>query len=474
MVDLNNGVAIDGNDAANRPFLEKLQANILRGHGRNNALYIFGRFLAADHAANRAALRLLAPRVTSAWKQLLEERDYAAHHTPGDTVCNLLLSANGYRRLGFTDAEIRLIAPETPNARWAKSNFLEGMEAHGDELRDPAKADWEGEYKGRVDFLLLLADDDTVRLGNGAAAAKLALSPVATLWEEPGRALRTGTEDGYEHFGYLDGRSQPVFLQEHLRDEPAIARWNPVDPLNLVLVNDGGMPGDLDACGSFFVFRKLEQDVRGFVEDEEKLAAALDVPRELAGAYIIGRFRDGTPVLIDGQSGAKPGFNDFAFDNAGQSRCPFHAHIRKANPRGDLEARAGSRDRSHERINRIVRRAIPYGGADGDPRVTATSDPATLPRGGVGLLFGCFQARIAMQFAQIQAMWISTPSHPQGGAGVDPLLAADPPNATQTSFAWPKAYRDPNVTAASLQRHVKMLGGEFFFAPSVPFLRAVL
>jgi Dyp-type peroxidase family len=473
MVDLNNNFAIDANDPAHRPFLERLQANILRGHGRNHARYVFGRFTTPGLPANRAALRSQVASVTSAWRQLEEERRYTADRTPGNTVCNLFLSADGYRQLGFQDSDIRQFAPEGPS-RWAQSNFFEGMKQGAADLHDPSSADWQPEFQGRTDFLLLFADDDTARLDSALNAATAQLAGVASHWVEAGAALRTATEDGYEHFGYLDGRSQPVFLQEHMRDEPAISRWNPVEPLNLVLVRDGGVPGDADACGSFFVFRKLEQNVQGFVRDEQALAQALNMSPDLAGALMIGRFRDGTPVVLHDQPGAAPGFNDFAFDNSGTSRCPFHAHIRKSNPRGDQEVRAQNRDRGHERVNRIARRAIPYGASN--VRVTADSDPRQLPDQGVGLLFGCFQAHIARQFAHIQKVWAFDEAHPEANAGKDPLLAAvDPstPGQPPATFSWPSAYRSPNTIRASVRQHVKLMGGEYFFAPSLPFLRSL-
>lgn len=59
---------------------------------------------------------------------------------------------------------------------------------------------------------------------------------------------------------------------------------------------------------------------------------------ELAGALLVGRFEDGTPVTFQGADGLDdpvPNNFDYRGDMAG-ARCPFFAHIRKTNPRGDI------------------------------------------------------------------------------------------------------------------------------------------
>ncbi|HMB05971.1 MAG TPA: hypothetical protein VKP69_19835, partial [Isosphaeraceae bacterium] len=50
---------------------------------------------------------------------------------------------------------------------------------------------------------------------------------------------------------------------------------------------------------------------------------------------------------------------NYADDMAG-SRCPFQAHIRKVNPRGDT-VRFFEGDSEFERNHRIVRRGVPFG-----------------------------------------------------------------------------------------------------------------
>src|SRR5205085_9834697 len=116
-----------------------------------------------------------------------------------------------------------------------------------------------------------------------------------------GCALKNARGDGIENFGYVDGRSQPLMLEEDIDDEIAktgSAQWNPAFPLSLALVQDPGTT-EPTAFGSYFVFRKLEQNVQEFKSREQQVADALGLTgedRELAGAMIVGRFEDGTPV----------------------------------------------------------------------------------------------------------------------------------------------------------------------------------
>ena len=69
----------------------------------------------------------------------------------------------------------------------------------------------------------------------------------------------------------------------------------------------------------------------------------------------MGRFKDGTPLVkSDVPLGEFPAFNDFKYEDTDRPahKCPFHAHIRKVNPRGQ-GILVGKRF--------ITRRGIPYG-----------------------------------------------------------------------------------------------------------------
>ena len=183
----------------------------------------------------------------------------------------------------------------------------------------------------------------------------------AILHVQHGKALRNSAQEGMENFGYIDGRSQPLMLQEDIDAETSSAgtsRWDPTFPLNTVLLKDPGTT-DTTSFGSLFVFRKLEQAVKNFKTREQQVADILGLTgddRELAGAMIVGRFEDGTPVALSKAArGGKPP-NNFNYSGDAGIRCPFHGHVRKTNPRGT----GGAEPEALERKHIMARRGIPF------------------------------------------------------------------------------------------------------------------
>src|SRR5207245_2469018 len=78
-----------------------------------------------------------------------------------------------------------------------------------------------------------------------------------------------------------------------------------------------------------------KQDVANFNAGVKELATRLAADEALTGALVVGRFKDGSPVTLRPWDGLGPvnNFEYLAHDRVG-NRCPFHAHIRKANQRG--------------------------------------------------------------------------------------------------------------------------------------------
>jgi Dyp-type peroxidase family len=541
MIDLEAAGPFDTADPRHEPFLRKLQGNILKGHGRDYTVNLFLRFRVDGERLRRFLADLSGEYVTSAWDQLRESVDYRRYGLPGALFGNLFLTRHAYERLHLADQAAAWFAdpprdadPDVPQ----RATFLEGMRAAADDLGDavPAGATepLERAYLEKaIDALLLLADDSEEHVTREARRAmawfeRLDLADVVAV--EIGRALRNAQGQGIEHFGYVDGRSQPLFLDidfappaggapfgpgwRERTDDTRISRetgafdvWSPLAPLSLVLVEDRGA-GEADAYGSFYVFRKLEQDVMRFCMAEQQLADALGLQgraRARAGAMVVGRFRDGTPLALSETDGFSPAqANNFRYDELDAAlgsrpegatdpwglKCPFHAHIRKVNPRqsrhaaGESAQQIAERDR-RERGRRIVRRGITYGQRTMTNGLAAISD---LPSGGVGLLFACFQASIRNQFAFVQRNWVDRVTFPIAGSafsGQDPLLG----RATDSVFAqrWRREYGGRLATAPAelggvdlrtshdrpflFSDFVTFRGGEFFFAPSLPFLR---
>lgn len=502
---LDNPHPIDPAAPEHTSFFKNLQGNILSGHGRDHTVHLFLRLPGAAVADARAVIRQLAAHVTSAHKQETERRQFREHGIPGALFGTLLISANGYRKLGFSEAQLQAAFTEAGGQpRPTRSNFLDGMARHAQsDLGDPPPERWEAGFDtGDIDAMLLLADDDVDHLLRESRRVMDALDGLCEVVNVArGTALRNDDGEGIEHFGYVDGRSQPLFLSTDFADLQAdgaigpdtreshggrIDVWNPREPLKLALLADPLSPG-ADRFGSYFVFRKLEQDVRSFTVAEHVLADALglkDADRERAGAMAVGRFRDGTSLVLSQTDGHLPvQDNNFRYDERGGPgdkdalKCPFHSHIRKTNPRGDIRETFGL-DEDAERTHRIVRRGIPYGTRTRHPNAFQALDD--LPSKDVGLLFMCYQSSIRNQFAFMQRGWANNQDFIKQAAGLDPIIgqldsdaAGDPP-ADRIKPKWKAAYGQaaPEVQAG-FDGFVTMRGGEFFFAPSIPFLRSL-
>lgn len=113
---------------------------------------------------------------------------------------------------------------------------------------------------------------------------------------------------------------------------------------------------------------------------------------------LIGAPTDVTPTVDDPVLGADATrSNDFSFngvfpnDQQTQDRCPFAAHVRKTNPRGDLATFGGTE------LRRIIRSGIAFG-----PEVSAAEAASKKTSQARGLLFVSYQSNIGNGFQFIQ------------------------------------------------------------------------
>lgn len=159
-VQLNNQDPIDEKDPAVRVWLNKLQGNILRGHGRDNGVYILFS-LSENVALARKIVKELATRyVRSALAQYQDTVAYRLTRQDGPVFANLLLTANGYRRLGLDpDGQFLEPAEAAPHGHDPVSTFVSGMQAAEDDLGDPPIGRWDAGYQQQIDGILLLAAD---------------------------------------------------------------------------------------------------------------------------------------------------------------------------------------------------------------------------------------------------------------------------------------------------------------------------
>lgn len=457
--------------AAELAMLNDLQGNILKGHGRRFTSNLFLAFEKSKQDAAKAFVASLAADVTTALDQLTKTQVFKASGVSGGTFIATMLSSTGYDALGQTAAKPEGIA------------FRAGMKAR--DLKDPASSEWDECFAQTVDAIVLIAADSAAMRDQerNAIVARITASQGAVRllnpqFKEDGNALFNADKNGIEHFGYVDGRSQPLPLMEDVDEEKdnrgGISAWDPSIPLSQLLVKCPG--GNLAVShGSFFVFRKLEQNVRAFKEREKALGQDLVKRHDKQpdsidiGANVVGRFENGTPVV--GQPGTSasskpvpptgvPNNFNYAGDPNGL-QCPFAGHVRKANPRTDT---------NDSKAHLMARRGIPYGLRTDDPNGEGADGK---PTGNVGLLFMAYQSNIENQFEFTQQKWVNNAGFRHPESGIDPLIGQlKGPSKQKWMVEYGKSLSDGRPED-DFSGFVTMRGGEYFFAPSISFLKSL-
>jgi Dyp-type peroxidase family len=390
-------------------FLLNLQGNILQGNGRQYSVLLFFRLDPEFPNSARSWLRYFATqKVTSALEQ------YQASRRKQETgkeelFAAVLLSAAGYRALGYSEDELPTDGSDS---------FKNGMASRP--LNDPPKDKWEPPYDGEIHAMILLAHEDYGQLKREVQAVEKQLERFCEMIhrEEGRKQIReiNGKKRVVEHFGYADGISQPIFIRP-LNPETASASnfWNPEASLDMVLVKE---PQSSQTYGSFMVFRKLEQHVSRFAKLVQEMAPHSKISEEQTGARLIGRDKAGKPLRPNW--GEEDPLNDFDFSNDEEGIvCPLNSHIRRMNPR--------DKDKP---VIQIARRGITYGDQRND---WDEPDISKLPDANAGLLFMSFQSKLE-NFEVLHG------------------------RVQDTIFT-----QENNL--------VTFKGGEYFFAPSLPFLR---
>ena len=453
--------------------LQDLPGNILTAHAREFVALATFRF-AADPRAARTLARRLGCLVTSAHEQRRTYLHWKKTRTPEPAFHGFALTRSGYAALGINtlDAGLPTEAPADP--------FTVGMRAREPNLSPPTgDRTWESEYRDQtIDGVVLVADWSEAGCARALAALlKLPEWTAAITWThtEQGRSYRNEAGQRVEHFGYADGLSQPLFLTDEIAEAasqaPAGQPWNPAMPAAAMVVAPVRYPANPSAgaalrsgFGSYLVFRKLEQDVAGFAASCGQLAATLDPAKpdpDFAGACLLGRFPDGTPLTLSARAQPQtPPRNDFDYrGDFPPTRCPMHAHVRKAN--GRTEATNGSQ---------IVRRGITYG-----KRAVLASgalDPSQQPRSGVGLLFMAHMRHLD-QFEEMQGRWLNTDFPSNRAGATDPIAGhASPPATLQVPVQWGQPTVEP-AHKLTLAHFVTPRGGAYFFAPPLGFLQSL-
>ena len=347
-------------------------------------------FTFGQQANARGFIACLLPRVAHA------AMDMAA---APDAVANISLSWSGLGALGVLEPGADAAFP---------SDFREGPEAAitGDSGSSAPDQWWEGQFRSEQVHLVLhlygrtgAAADAAVQEVRATAAASGSVELIPTRGNTPLAGTSLAPDPRELHFGYLDGFSQPDVDWDDRRD-----RLGQLDLRNFLLgyaTNDAPsrphqLPWDEFARdGSYLVLRWLYQDVAAFeryLTDNAGMVAHLSPadPRELLAAKMMGRWRDGTPMVLSPDA-SSPTLAGEAFDYSSDRdglRCPFAAHIRIANHRDDPLSHANEVMFGSWKP-RVLRRGMSYG-----PRLQGTDDDG-IDRGIIGLFF-C--ADINLQF----------------------------------------------------------------------------
>ncbi|MET0209555.1 MAG: hypothetical protein ABW220_10970, partial [Burkholderiaceae bacterium] len=257
------------------------------------------------------------------------------------------------------------------------------------------------------------------------------------------------------HFKLVDGISQPqVSRSRPLTKETVYNNHVSAGELFLGRRNDrgdakNGQIEELLCDGSYLVVRRMRQRV-------DHLASALEQVKDRAHddvlAHMLGREPDGTP-LVTPIPDATDRKNDFNYEKkpsaaANAEACPFHAHIRRANPRDP--------DRY---TPRILRRGMSYG-----PKSTEDLDS---PR---GVFFMAYCASISEQFETIQRWIAGGNSTGVSSAQGDPFLRV-PVSGEKYTFRYvDRSGKVVRVVFDDDKPLVQLEWGLYLFAPSVSAL----
>jgi deferrochelatase/peroxidase EfeB len=320
-------------------------------------------------------------------------------------------------------------------------------------------------YADTPDRLVQLVKDCKDELNGIKIAYELPLSEIPAGSRDPYRQ-EPRESNVVEHFGFVDGVSQPIIrgTTQAQRTKESIHLVSPGEfivgyPDNLgylpptASVAAGSDPQDLlpsvgfdpfrqrpdfsgpqtsdrrdlGRNGTFLVVRQLEQDVKRFNQFVATAAKALNGnPRlppnlqapldEWIAAKMVGRWKDGTSLVrypfapgTDARASARPD-NEFLFgkEDPRGLRCPFGAHIRRANPRESFDP-GSPVQLSISNKHRIYRVGRPY-----PPQITES--------GKAGLMFMCLNVDIERQFEFVQQVWARAPSFHGLENEPDPIL----------------------------------------------------
>jgi Dyp-type peroxidase family len=472
--------------------MESIQSDLLLGHSKEAEAHIF--FKITDKAQFAAFVSSLP--ITSA----------AAVYRPSSAKVALLtgsLPPNPRFAIGFTMEGLVALGRD-PGDIPELAAFKQNM--HGRavaELHDPDPNTWViGKPGDLIDGVFVITgatQADVTDALAGPFARPQGFQPVG---QQAGK-VRPGNAKGHEHFGFLDGVSQPGLrgCVDPQQKVPLTLNANMNEP-------DQGLPGqdllwpgefilgyhaqkanaakfqekgDVSALpvswmkdGAFMVIRRLTQ----LVPEMHKGIASATPPGqrpEQLEAQLVGRWPNGTPVIThpdhddDALGPDESKNNDFEFGNDRLGlTCPWGAHIRKTYPRNDVRTKVNPTEpeidaaEADTHRHRLLRRGIQFGD---ELSAQETQDGKTTAER--GLLFRCYVTDLARQFEFVQKQWANNANFVQSNAGHDVIIGQMAGGADRTFVGVGYVGLKPSF---SFKPWVNMTGGAYFFAPSMDFL----
>ncbi len=452
-----------------RLFLKDIQGGILAAAGRGEfGALLFFSFKDPDaHSKNAATVRKAADIVTTAWQQYqvaqARQRARAAQaaaavgESEGQNYVHrpfrsLALTGPGLEACGIRQRERGRDPGDGRFPSDMNSHLLNGMyrtlvdaEKAAAKLAEtsaipqppPETPDWTSPYKENTfSGIWVLAHRSPTAVKRLVTAMKgwCERNGCSPQHVELGLTWRPFADKvAREPFGFADGISMPTFF-DYERRQLADGSETPDKGAADMTLDELFLPPERHFGGSLLVFKKLEQNVAAFKRGATETEMVQRIGRDRSGVPLIA-----DPVRSDILAGTRFN-NDFSFatDRNIPPVCPFHAHIRRANPRGYQTAGGGRA--------LIARRSWVFGSEE----ELAKPDGAS---GNVGLLFLAYMQDFN-RFLTITRSWMWEPDFPVNAPGAQP--------------------GDPLLFGKnSADRFVVPKGGEWAYVPSMTWLRTV-
>jgi deferrochelatase/peroxidase EfeB len=459
--------------------LDDIQGIILRGYGSFACVRHF--IVAVADAGRARALiggltgpNLGGPGPAAVNPDKLAITTAAPWQVKPDYTLNLAFTYEGLSSLGVSSTLLAGFAPEFAAGAIRNANAIFDVDAS-------APANWEGRMgiASEVHCIFSLFARTSHELESRSSELLAAMSDSFRLTHRhDGQAL----PDGYVHFGYRDGLSQPFLAggPKPTRPYPDLGvnkdGSSPAGDFLLGFENSFGnkySPGVADTefgrNGSLGAFRILKQDVAQFEEFLQEAAPTTGLTPDQLAAKLLGRWRSGVPLALS-DTGTSPIPSDrlnmflYAGTATGQSdadpkgvACPIGSHIRRGNPRDEIVQGFFTQQA------RIMRRSVPYG-----PAFNPQQPDDGIERGLIGYFIN---ADFANQFQFLMSQWMNSANFAGGMiSGVDPLTGANSPSSSV--FTVPTSPTD-SVKVTGFARFVTTRGSAYCFLPGITGLRYI-